>query len=156
MKFKRLALDDFKTLEPEFINFLATNQITAQDWINIKNSQHTKMNELLDGFSDLVYEKVLQKINFLEHRTEKELKIFHFEKEQVTLLSMQLDALSELDFTKHNFVDLFKDSNLDKISVFSSSKNYQNERNLEVFQLLESGCSITDEKLFNAIMNTKK
>ena len=156
MKFKRLALEELKELEPEFITFLASHQITADDWVKIKASQEEKMGELLDQFSDLVYEKVLKKINYLEYLSAKEIRLFHCGEEQINLIGIKVNQENEIDFTNGNILEqINKAANLNT-SIFSSEKKYQNDRASEVFQLIESGCFVSDGNLFNLLMKVKK
>ena len=51
-----------------------------------------------------------------------------------------------IDFTKDALSD-FKD----ELDIFKTSKPYHKEREVEVFDLLQSGCSIIDEERFNKI-----
>ena len=57
MKYKRLASQELEALEKEFINYLATEQITADEWVKMKETTPEKSEELIDVFSDMVYEK---------------------------------------------------------------------------------------------------
>ena len=74
-KYKCLTADELQNLEKEFINFLASAQITGSDWEKMKKDEVEKVEELIAVFSDLVYEKVLSKIKFLEYRDTKTLNI---------------------------------------------------------------------------------
>jgi hypothetical protein len=56
MKYKRLTTEELKHLEKEFVNFLASAQITGSDWEKMKANEIEKAEELLDVFSDLVFE----------------------------------------------------------------------------------------------------
>ena len=77
MKYKRLSIEELKALEKEFISFLASAQITGQDWEKMKVEEASKAEELIDVFSDLVYEKVMNKIQYLEYRDQRSINIFH-------------------------------------------------------------------------------
>ena len=123
MKFKRLTLEELRELEPEFINFLASNQISADDWMVIKSKKSDQMNELLDFFSDLVYEKVLQKITYLEHRTPKEIRLFHLGEHQITLLGIKVAEDNKVDFTLENILEQISYTPNLKTSIFESKKD---------------------------------
>ena len=56
MKYRRLDQNELKTLEKDFIEFLASQSITADEWENMRKEQQLG---LIDIFSDLVFEKVL-------------------------------------------------------------------------------------------------
>ena len=54
-----LTKEQFEALNQEFINFLATQSITADEWKEIKEQKPEVAEEELDIFSDLVWEGVL-------------------------------------------------------------------------------------------------
>ncbi|MEP0676046.1 MAG: DUF6495 family protein, partial [Nonlabens ulvanivorans] len=56
MKYRRLTKEQLEELHPEFINFLATQTITAGEWDEIKNNKTEVAEQELDVFSDLVWE----------------------------------------------------------------------------------------------------
>ena len=67
MKYTRLTKEQFEELNQEFINFLATQSITADEWKDIKEQKPEVAEEELDVFSDLVWEGVLSKVAYLEN-----------------------------------------------------------------------------------------
>ena len=56
MRFRRLTKNELEHLEEDFVRFLASNQITADEWEKFKTEQPQKVHELLDIFSDIVLE----------------------------------------------------------------------------------------------------
>lgn len=151
MKYKRLGTSELKELENEFIIFLSSAQITGLDWDKMKKNEQEKAEELIDVFSDLVYEKVMSKIFFLEFRDKKELNIFHFEDDKIVLNGIRMKEDSSIDLLSD---DLFSEWNANKsneISIIKTEKVYIKERGIEIFEMLEKGCYITDDKLFKAI-----
>jgi len=153
MKYKRLGTNELKELEKEFITFLSSAQITGLDWDKMKKNEQEKAEELIDVFSDLVYEKVMSKIFFLEFRDKKELNIFHFEDDKIVLNGIRMKEDSSINLLSD---DLFSEWNANKsneISIIKTEKVYIKERGIEIFEMLEKGCYITDDKLFKAIAN---
>ena len=61
MKYRRLTKEQFEELHQEFINFLATQQVTADEWENLKKNKPDLAETELDVFSDLIWEGVLNK-----------------------------------------------------------------------------------------------
>ncbi len=147
MKYKRLTIEELKNLEQEFISFLAHAQITAGDWEKMKANQSEKANELIDVFSDVVYDKVLKKINFLEYRDAKSLNIYKFDSNQILLAGIRVSENSEIDLTQDfNFEKIADNTSL---KIVFSEKKYIQERELEIFEMLQTGCLITNERLFD-------
>ncbi|OFY87258.1 MAG: hypothetical protein A3F72_17315 [Bacteroidetes bacterium RIFCSPLOWO2_12_FULL_35_15] len=151
MKYKRLRPEELQALEKEFVNFLASAQITAQDWEKMKEQELEKANELIEVFSDLVYDKVLRKIKFLEFRDAKTLNIFNCTEEKIKLLGLRVNESSTLDLTAPDVLSKWNQSNSGNVTVVRTEKNYSKERELEMFELLQTGCLITDDKLYNLL-----
>ena len=68
MKYRRLSKEQFEALHKEFINFLATQSITAAEWEVLKSQKPEVVEAEMDVFSDLVWEGVLDKVLFLENK----------------------------------------------------------------------------------------
>ncbi|MBL0329888.1 MAG: hypothetical protein IPP64_10845 [Bacteroidetes bacterium] len=151
MKYKRLDSSELKALENEFIHFLASAQITGSDWEKMKLEELSKAEELLDVFSDLVYEKVMNKIEFLEYRDNKSLNLFRFAEDKIVLLGIRVKENSKLDLMADGVFDQWKNSDSDAVNLVRSEKQYRGEKGVEVFELLQTGCFITDGKLFNLL-----
>ena len=77
MKYSRLTKEQFEELHEEFINFLATQAITVDEWATIKENTPETAEQELDVFSDLVWEGVLSKVMYLEHISPKQMDLFH-------------------------------------------------------------------------------
>ena len=64
MKYARLTKEQFEELHQEFINFLATQSITADEWKKLKIEKPEVAEQELDIFSDLIWEGVLNKVKY--------------------------------------------------------------------------------------------
>ena len=76
MKYARLTKEQFEELHQEFINFLATQSITADEWEDIKTNKPNVAEQELDTFSDLVWFGVLGKVEYLEHISPQQIHLF--------------------------------------------------------------------------------
>jgi hypothetical protein len=151
MKYKRLTIDELTALQPDFVNFLASMQITAPDWEKMKLNEGEKANELVDVFSDVVYDKVLSRISYLEYRDAKTLNIFYFGEDKIRLVGLRVKEGGKLDLTAPNVLDQWGENNNASVNVVRSERAYEKEKQLEIFELLQSGCLITDDKLFRLL-----
>lgn len=124
MKFKRLTMEELKALEQDFISFLAHAQITAQDWEKMKREEAHKADELIDVFSDVVYDKVLRKIRYLEFRDEKTLNLYHCSDEAIFLTGLRVKEHSAIDLTKPGILDQWNTDHLSSVSIVRSEKKY--------------------------------
>lgn len=151
MKYKRLTTEELYALQLDFVNFLASMQITAADWEKMKKNENEKANELIDVFSDIVYDKVLGKITYLEFRDEKTLNIFYFGEEKVRLIGLRVKEGAKFNFMAPDVLDQWNENTHTSVNLVRSERNYEKEKQLEIFELLQNGCLITDDKLFKTL-----
>jgi hypothetical protein len=159
MKFERLPENELKKLEKEFVQFLVSNTVTADDWVKLKTNEPKKAEELINMFSDIVYEKVMQKVEFLEFRTPLDLKTFRCNDEEIIMMGIEVDPTLGLDLRKQD--DLKKMAQLDnklidKIKVYSASKAYKPNRSEEIFRMMKGGAQKTNSTMFLLLENLYK
>ncbi|HRN98326.1 MAG TPA: DUF6495 family protein, partial [Flavobacterium sp.] len=76
MKYARLSKEQFESLHLEFANFLAAQSIDKTEWDDIKANRPHLAEQELDVFSDLIWEGVLSKIEYLEQVSPSHLFLF--------------------------------------------------------------------------------
>ena len=145
MKYRCLTDEELKELEEDFKHFLIANAIYDDDWVKINKTDQKKAQQLVAMFSDMVMDKALKNIRFLEHITTDGINAFFCNDEEIVLIGITTKN-KRVDFTKDT-LDKFKND----LDIFKTSKPYFKERELEVFELLESGCSIIDEERFKKL-----
>ena len=91
MKYARLTKEQLEELHPEFINFLATQSITADEWATIKEKQPLVAEEEIDVFSDLVWEGVLTKAQYLEHISPNQMHLFFLRENNMALIAIKIN-----------------------------------------------------------------
>ena len=159
MKYRRLNNDELKELEPEFVKFLAANTVTADDWVKLKENNPTRVEGLIELFSDIVFENILKKVDYLEYRETNDLKTFHCLEDKIIMMGLFVEGKSDLDFTKsltpEQMMEKFKTSNAD-LKLYSAEKKYKNGRDPEIFKMMENGCLISkDGALFKLLSSLK-
>lgn len=150
-KFRVLSLDELQELEKEFVEFLVLNGITASDWMKMKEKDSSSSERMLELFSDVVFESILRKAKFLEKRGKNYLHVFQCLPEEVVLVAMESPNVEDVDFTSPDFISSSMLTPPESLHVYTTSKPYGKERELELFDMLEAGCLITDDKLFKAL-----
>ena len=73
MKYHRLTHDQFNEVHEEFAVFLATQGLDRLRWNELKNANSPKIPQLLDLFSDVVWDKIISECTFLEFSTPDQL-----------------------------------------------------------------------------------
>lgn len=150
-KYKDLTSEELKELEPEFVKYLAANTITADDWLKIKKHEPTKTSQMLSHFSELVFENILNSIEYLQFNTKEKVMVFHCKEDIMTSIILEAPEEINPDFTNKEYFKKVVANPPAGIKVYSLEKKYTKERNLELFEMTEKGCFPTDGNLFEAL-----
>ncbi|WP_339756681.1 DUF6495 family protein [uncultured Winogradskyella sp.] len=156
MKYTRLTKEQFEELHQEFINFLATQSITADEWKEIKTNKPEAAEQELDVFSDLVWFGVLSKVEYLEHISPQQIHLFKCNEKQMHLIALKIDK-EAIDFTtKEGFQWLRNNLLSDDIEFFNANKPYSEDKHLDIFKMIQTGAAITKGELFQYFVNLIK
>ena len=160
MQYRRLSNEELRDLEKEFTRFLAVNHVTADDWVRLKEKEMDKAEELISIFSDIIFNKTLKKLEYLEFKTPYDIKTFHCDKEKIVLMGIAVDKNAGIDFTKNEspeqMMKILKESGKN-IQIYTAEKKYSDSREKELFQMLENGCLISrDGHLYKTLHQLKQ
>ncbi|MBC3846738.1 hypothetical protein H8K90_10140 [Winogradskyella echinorum] len=156
MKYTRLTKEQFEELHQEFINFLATQSITADEWADIKENKPEAAEQELDVFSDLVWFGVLSKVEYLEHISPNQIHLFQCNEKNMRLIALKIEN-EAIDFTSKEGFQWLRDNLLsDSIQFYNAKKDYSDDKHLDIFKMIQSGANITKGELFNYFANLIK
>lgn len=153
MKYTRLTKEQFEELHPEFINFLAAQSIDKAEWDKIKEERPEVAEQELDVFSDLIWEGVLTRAEYLEHFSKNYVFLFHCKEAYVH--SIVLKALNnEVDFLTRDGLQWLSDNMFtDNVEMKVGNKEFTEERNGSIFQLIQQGAFLSDGQLYKQIIS---
>ncbi len=151
MKYRQLTKEQFLALNDKFAEFLATQQIDVKEWDIIKNNKPSMAEEELNLFSDIVWEDVLNKTEYLEHRSESHINLFKCNSKELIRIYIKLNDPSKSFLNSGDYKWFLENSLHESIDYFKAVKKYSKERNQELFELIEMGSNISKGVLFNAI-----
>ncbi len=148
MKYTRLTKEQLEELQPEFINFLATQSITGEEWAKIKQNTPNVAEDELDVFSDLIWEGVLNKVTYLENISSQQMHLFQLVEKEMKLIAVKV-MNPEIDLTTKTGFDWFKKNwQSDFVEYMTASKAYTEDKNLDKFNLIQKGAVITRGELY--------
>jgi len=148
MKYTRLTKQQLEELHVEFINFLATQSITGDEWEVIKRDKPAVAEEEIDVFSDLVWEGVLTKVVYLENISAQNMHLFYLTAKEMKLISVKV-MNPDLDLTTTEGFEWFKKNwQSDFVEYLTASKAYTEDKNLDKFNLIKQGAVITKGDLY--------
>ncbi len=151
MKYRQLTKEQFLELHNEFAKFLATQQIDIKEWNTIKKEKPLMAEEELNIFSDLVWEDVLTKTNYLEHISDNDINLFKCNSKEMIRIYIKLKNKDKSFLNPTDFKWFLQNPLDDSIEYFKAVKKYSKERNLELFDLIEKGSQISNGKLFSTV-----
>src|SRR5690606_1095925 len=153
MKYARLTKEQFEELHQEFINFLATQSITAEEWQEIKANKPEVAEQELEVFSDLVWEGVLQKVDYMEHISAQRMYLFKLAETNMHVIAVTLKSeVADLS-TSEGFSWLRENLMSDEVEFLQANKTYSEDKQLDKFQLIQQGAVITKGELFQYFDN---
>ena len=131
MKYTRIPTDELEKLEEEFVNFLVMNGIIADDWVAIKENEPLNADEIINQFSEVVWESILRSTKYLNKVEEDSAYYFKCDTDKIYLIKV--------------------DKTETAAEQFSTSKEYNKTRELELFEMLQSGCTISEGEKYEKL-----
>ena len=143
-KYRRLTVEELDEMQQEFIHYLVANGIEAKDWEQLKEKDESQAQLWIDAFSDMVIQKVLEGVKYIEHRTSNESKLFECLTDEIRLIGLRSEEVDLLDSEQLAAASL----NPGKVELFKGVKKYSKKREDELFELLQAGGEISDGKMY--------
>ena len=140
-------------MHQEFINFLATQSITADEWEHIKRDKPEAAEEELDIFSDLIWEGVLNKVEYLEHFSSNQIFLFHITTATIELIAVKVENEAIDITTREGYQWLQTNLMDDAVNIYTSTKAISEDRNKDIFALIKQGANITQGDLYGYFKN---
>lgn len=147
-KYRLLNAEELKQFEKEFVDYLVVNGIDASSWQKMKEEDSEKAARIMALFSDVVFEKVLRQAQNCIKIQWPHIFVFHYGADKAELLIASF-ANDEVVYDEDTRIDLDWIHSLGRpININSQTKAYEKEREIELFEMLSSGCVIEDGKVF--------
>ena len=131
MHYPCLTLAQLEALETDFVAFLIVNGVEGETWKTLNETNPSKAQELANLFSQVVWEKVLKETRHVKRVSETE-RVFGFLGEEQGVLLIGQQNPNGWVFHKAN-------------------KHWVNNRESEVFALLQQGFERATEQEFNEV-----
>ena len=136
MHYPCLTLAQLEALETDFVAFLIVNGVEGETWKTLNETNPSKAQELANLFSQVVWEKVLKETRHVKRVSETE-RVFGFLGEEQGVLLIGQQNPNGWVFHKAN-------------------KQWGNNRESEVFALLQQGFERATEQEFNEVSQLLK
>ncbi|MFT7333652.1 MAG: hypothetical protein ACI81S_001873 [Sphingobacteriales bacterium] len=150
-KYRSLSKEELNHLEKEFVDYLIINGFTGDDWEKMKIQTPDRADKIVDLFSDVVLEGAMRKIEYLEFRDSSRFLTFQCNKENILLVGMSLEDTSEGDFNDPKFLKKSLVNPPASLKVFSKENDYTQEREMELFKMMNGGCTPSNGEVFKTL-----
>jgi len=147
MKYRQLTKEQFESLHQEFAHFLASQSIDVNEWNQIKKEKPQVAEDEMNVFSDMVWDDVLTKTNYVEHFSKTSANLFKCDETEIHRIAIKVTWDIDL-FEQKGFEWLMQNPMDNSVEIFRGSKPYNSERNSEIFDLIEKGSSISKGEIF--------
>lgn len=151
MKYRILSDEELQHLEGDLKAFLIINGVHSEEWAKLNRDQPQKALELVELFSDQVLQTVYEKVKFLEHRTPDSCIVFHFGEQEQELIAIQKKPGTVVDLASVDGIHEALTKTPDKLTFFTSKKNYTHSREMEIHRLIEQGAVLSDAVFWDSL-----
>ena len=151
MKYTRLTKEQLEELHPEFIRFLASQSIDKQQWDELKEQQPEKAEEQLDVFSDLIWEAVTDKAEWLEHYSKNHIFLFKLGRENMESIVIHAHTPHADFLTEGGLQWLNENIFSDEVQINRGTKDFTEDRNGDIFSLIEQGAILSEGDLYKQL-----
>lgn len=148
MKYDRLTKEQLEELHPEFIRFLASQSIDKAEWDVLKAEKPEVAEQELDVFSDLIWDNVLDKAEWLEHYSKNHIFLFKLGKEGMESIIIHAHNTHADFLTEGGLQWLNEHIFSDEVHVTRGKKDFGDDRNADIFSLIRQGAALSDGELY--------
>jgi hypothetical protein len=131
--YRVLTNEELEILKPEFVNYLVTQGIPAEEWEKWKITDIEKNLMIIENFSQFIFFSITDKTKFLHKFIQNGRQYIRCGVNEFEMLWFQYNTL----YNENE--DVFSETNKDKFDVVKGKKKYTFSKNEEVFLLLEDG-----------------
>jgi len=149
--YNRLTPSELSQLKDDFVNFLVLNGITGDDWAKMQSNAPAEADGMIDQFSEVVYEASLRKASFLLIVTKHDVRSFQCLSDKIIMASMKYEGSETFDFNEVDDLHALLLEGKIQFAIASVSKAYSKKREHEMYDMIKSGCKISDGKVYKLI-----
>lgn len=149
MKYTRLTKEQLEELHPEFVNFLATQSIDKKEWDEIKANKPLVAEQEIDVFSDMIWDKALTNVKYIDHFSKNYIFLFKCIKENV--FSYVINSTDpSTDFLSADGINWLSENIFsDSVQIQQGKKDISEGRNESLFEIIKKGGIISKGELFS-------
>ena len=151
MKYARLTKEQLEELHPEFITFLATQSVDKTEWDDIKKNRPHLAEQEIDLFSDVIWDKALTNVSYIDHFSKNYIFLFKCIDEVVFSWVVKTNN-PQIDFVSADGIHWLADNLFSNdVEITKGRKDISENRNIALFEIIKQGGIISKGELFNKL-----
>jgi hypothetical protein len=151
MKYARLTKEQLEELHPEFITFLATQSVDKIEWDDIKKNRPHLAEQEIDLFSDVIWDKALTNVSYIDHFSKNYIFLFKCIDEVVFSWVVKTNN-PQIDFVSADGIHWLADNLFSNdVEITKGRKDISENRNIALFEIIKQGGIISKGELFNKL-----
>jgi hypothetical protein len=144
MKYARLTSEQLEVLHHEFAVFLAVHGLDKIAWDELKTQHLSRVDALLDEFSDVVWQQTLEKASYVEHISERHIFMFKADSERLFSIIIEI-KVADIDVrTPEGWTWLQNQWQSPEVHFRKGTKTLTNSREEALFELIQQGAALCD------------
>ena len=151
MKYRCLSREELEDVREDFVKFLASNSITKDDWSRTKQDQPEAAQKMLELFSDIFWDKVLENLKWAQIREKKSFRIFQI-KDKWEMIHLKINEDTPYDLTNPEHIQAVAGGAVGLaglgLEIYTGTKALVKARKTELFEMLESGALPCSEAMW--------
>lgn len=147
MKYRCLTYQELNIAQAGFIDFLYQNGTNQFEWNLLNDQSHVWASNLLEEYSDMVFDNMLKEIDYIKIMAGNDLLCFELSDQNYTLIRLKIanHQASAL------MTETMKAEEMTKMKCSISTKKYATSRETLCFELLENGGQVGNGNTFNTL-----
>lgn len=151
MKYARLTKEQLEELHPEFATYLASQSIDKKDWETIKEKHPQEVNNQIEIFSDMIWERALDNVNFVDNFSKNYIFLFRSNGDFVHSIIIKTNN-KNVNFLETEGINWLSDNLFsDEVEIQKGKKDISHNRNESLFEFIKKGGIISKGELYSKL-----
>ena len=143
-------------VEDDFSNFLYDNGFSHFEWTVLLDQYSESALSMVGKYSDMIFDRLVKNVKYLEFRSKKHLKAIECHTDHIVAIGIEVPDKSQIDLTNISSLKEIKTTDRQPYKCSKEIRPYNTDRDHEIFDLIEAGCYVVDESVFNQLKSLRK
>lgn len=150
MKYRMLTTEEMEIFNEDFKHFAVANGVSNEEWLEMNNSDPERAIQLVQIFSDVVLQKVYEKLEYIENRSVQSCLVFKLGKKEIELISINSNS-NKIDLSTPESIHHALVNCSNQLTFFKACKQYSKEREMEIHEMITQGCVNSSKSFWDSL-----